>query len=155
MIRHILALVAVIALSLSTVACAAQNDDEAPAAEAAAHQEAEADLVAGSAKFDVFVGDDGDYYFRFVASNGETLLRSEGYTTRQGADNGIDAVVASAPDTRNVEILQAADGQWYFTVKAANAEIIAVSEMYPSKFNAERGARTVRSLARIIRNGDN
>jgi uncharacterized protein YegP (UPF0339 family) len=153
MIRHILALVAVIALSLSMVACAAQNDDEAPAAESAADQES--DLVAPSAKFDVFVGADGDYYFRFVASNGETLLRSEGYTTRQGADNGIDAVVASAPDTRNVEVLQAADGQWYFTVKAANAEIVAMSEMYPSKFNAERGARTVRSLARMIRNGDN
>jgi len=152
MIRHILALVAVIALSLSTVACAAQNDDEAPAAESA---DQDLEGVAESAKFDVFVGADGDYYFRFVASNGETLLRSEGYTTRQGADNGIDAVVASAPDTRNVEILESADGQWYFTVKAANAEIIAVSEMYPSKFNAERGARTVRSLARIIRNGDN
>jgi uncharacterized protein YegP (UPF0339 family) len=150
MIRHILALVAVIALSLSTVACAAQNDDEAPAAESA-----DQDLVASSAKFDVFVGTDGDYYFRFVASNGETLLRSEGYTTRQGADNGIDSVVANAPDTRNVEILQAKGGQWYFTVKAANAEIIAMSEMYPSKFNAERGARTVRSLARMIRNGDN
>ena len=53
-------------------------------------------------------------------------------------------------------MLQAADGQWYFTVKAANDEIIAVSEMYPSKDNAERGARTVRSLAREIRNnGDN
>src|ERR1044072_8551811 len=125
MIRNILALVAVIALSLSTVACAAQNDDEAPAAASA-----DQDWAAQSAKFDVFVGADGDYYFRFVASNGEELLRSEGYTTRQGADNGIDSVVANAPDTRNVEILQAADGQWYFTVKAANAEVIAVSEMY-------------------------
>lgn len=150
MIRHILALVAVIALSLSTVACAAQNDDGAPAAESA-----DQEMVAQSAKFDVFVGADGDYYFRFVASNGETLLRSEGYTTRQGADNGIDSVVANAPDTRNVEILQAVDGQWYFTVKAENAEIIAVSEMYASKYNAERGARTVRALAREIRNGGN
>lgn len=150
MIRHILALVAVIALSLSTVACAAQNDDEAPAAESAAN-----DLVAQSAKFDVFVGADGDYYFRFVAANGETLLRSEGYTTRQGADNGIDSVVANAPDTRNVEILESSDGQFYFTVKAANSEIIAVSEMYSTKSNAERGARTVRALAREIRNGDN
>lgn len=150
MIRHILALVAVIALSLSTVACAAQNDDEAPAAESA-----DQEMVAQSAKFDVFVGADGDYYFRFVAANGETLLRSEGYTTRQSADNGVASVIANAPDTRNVEILQATDGQWYFTVKAANAEIIAVSEMYVSKANAERGSRAVRALTRMIRNGDN
>lgn len=149
MIRHILALVAVIALSLSTVACAAQNDGAADATEAS-----DQDLVAQSAKFDVFVGADGDYYFRFVAANGEILLRSEGYTTRQGADNGIDSVVANAPDTRNVDVRQAVDGQWYFTVKAANEEIIATSEMYVSKFNAERGARTVRALARELRNAD-
>jgi uncharacterized protein YegP (UPF0339 family) len=150
MIRHILALVAVLALSLSTVACAAQNEEPADAAESS-----DQDLVAQSAKFDVFVGEDGDYYFRFVAANGESLLRSEGYTTRQAADAGIDAVVANAPDTRNVEILQASDGEWYFTVKAGNGEIVATSEMYASKFNAERGARTVRALTRIIRSGDN
>ena len=145
MIRHILALVACVALSLSTVACADQTEEAAAASDSS-------DLVAQSAKFEVFAGADGDYYFRFVAANGEILLQSEGYATRQGADSGIDAVVASAPDTRNVEVLQAVDGQWYFTVKSANAEVVAVSEMYTSKPNAERGARTVRLVVREIRN---
>jgi len=147
MIRYTLALVAVVALSLSTVACAATNENEADSAESS-------DLVAQSAKFDVFQGNDGDYYFHFTAANGEILLRSEGYTTRQGADNGIDSVVANAPDTRNVEILESSDSQFYFVVKAPNGEIIATSETYVSKTNAERGARAVRSLTRMIRSGE-
>lgn len=149
MTRHILALVAVIALSVSTVACAAQNEEAADAAEST-----DQDLVAPSAKFEVFVGEDGDYYFRFVAVNGEVLLRSEGYTTRQGADNGIDSVVKNAPDTHNVVVRQSENGEWFFVVVAPNDEVIAVSETYTSKWSAERGARTVRALARIIRNGN-
>lgn len=147
MIRQILALVACIALSLSTVACAAQNDDAADTSTQ--------DVVASSAKFSVFTGTDSLYYFHFVAANGEILLQSEGYTTRESADAGIDAVVQNAPDTRNVDILQSTDSQWYFVVKGNNGEIVATSEMYTTKASADRGARTVRSLARIIRSGDN
>ncbi|MDZ4813206.1 MAG: YegP family protein [Pseudomonadota bacterium] len=37
------------------------------------------------------------WYFRLVASNGETVSQSEGYTTKQGAQNGIAAVKRYAP----------------------------------------------------------
>jgi len=141
-----LALVAVVALSLSTVACAADAENEADAA-----QSADQDLVEQRAKFQVFQGEDADYYFRFVAANGEILLRSEGYITRQSADKGIEVVPESAPDARNIEQLEAVDGSFYYTVKSANGEIIAVSETYVSKSNALRGARAVSALTRILR----
>lgn len=146
MVRHILALVAVVALSLSTVACAADTENEADAAESA-----DQDMVAHSAKFQVFQGEDQDYYFRFVAANGEILLRSEGYATRQSADKGIESVLEHAPDARNIEHHDAVDGSSYFVVKSANGETIAVSETYASKSNALRGARAVSSLTRILR----
>lgn len=148
MVRHILALVAVVALSLSTVACAADTENEADAAESA-----DQDLVATgkSAKFQVFQGEDQDYYFRFVAANGEILLRSEGYATRQSADRGIESVLENAPDARNIEQLEAVDGSFYFLVKASNGATIAVSETYTTKSNALRGARAVSALTRILR----
>lgn len=146
MIRHILALVACVALSLSTVACAADTENEADAAETSDQA-----VVERSAKFDVFQGEDGDYYFRFVAANGEILLRSEGYITRQSADKGIESVLANAPDARNIEQREAVDGTFYFVVKAANGETIAVSETYATKSNALRGARAVSALTRILR----
>ncbi|MBX3231835.1 MAG: YegP family protein [Labilithrix sp.] len=113
---------------------------------------ADQELVGRSAKFEVFQGKDGDYYFRLIAGNGEIILRSEGYTTRQSAEKGIASVIENAPDARNIEQREAKDGSFYFVVKAGNGEVIGVSEMYVSRSNAVRGARAVSALTRIIRN---
>lgn len=48
-------------------------------------------------KFTIFQGVDRQWYFRLKAPNGETLCHSEGYTTRQSAQNGVKAVKAYAP----------------------------------------------------------
>lgn len=47
--------------------------------------------------FDLFKGEDGQYYFNLVAPNGETVASSEGYESRSGAENGIRAVKEYAP----------------------------------------------------------
>ena len=150
MIRYISALVAVVALSLSTVACSAQNENEADTTGAASQ---DVSAAAANAKFEIFTGADGDYYFRFVAANGEKLLQSESYTTKANAQKGVNAVIAEAPDTHNVDILESTSSEYYFVVKSTNGQVLATSEMYASKENAERGARAVRDLTRII--GDN
>jgi len=146
MIRQILALVAVVALSLSTVACAASNDEAADSAETGSQ-----DLAAKSAKFDVFQGSDGDYYFSFIAPNGEKMMQSEGYTSKAACETGVASTIQNAPDTHNVAILESTDSQWYFIVKGNNGEVVATSEMYTTKASAERGAKAVRDLTRIIR----
>ncbi|MEJ7745423.1 MAG: YegP family protein [Luteimonas sp.] len=43
-------------------------------------------------QFTVFQGTDSQWYFRLRAPNGETICHSEGYTSRQGVLNGINAV---------------------------------------------------------------
>ena len=45
------------------------------------------------------------------------------------------------------EIRQNSDGEWSFVLKAANGEIIGVSETYKSKQGAERGIASVRFCA--------
>lgn len=45
------------------------------------------------------------------------------------------------------EIRQNPAGEWSFILKAANGEIIGVSETYKSKQGAERGIASVRSCA--------
>ncbi|MDZ4836804.1 MAG: YegP family protein [Candidatus Melainabacteria bacterium] len=49
-------------------------------------------------KFEIFVGNDGQYYFHLKAENGLIIAASQGYTTKQSAQNGIEAIqrVASA-----------------------------------------------------------
>ncbi len=51
-------------------------------------------------KFELFKNVIGNYGFRLKAPDSEIILANEGYVTRQGAQNGIDAVkryAANAP----------------------------------------------------------
>lgn len=144
MIRHISALAALVALSLTSVACAGAAEDDTNQAE-----ETSQDLVSGSATFGTFQGADGQHYFHLVASNGEIVLASEAYTTRESAEKGMAAVMDNGHDKRNFDIRKARDGQWYFTLSATNDEVIGTSELYTTRANAERGAATVRAFVRI------
>jgi len=47
----------------------------------------------------------------------------------------------------NFEIKKSEDGQFYFTLKATNDEIIATSEMYTSKQNCQNGIDSVKTNA--------
>ena len=87
-----------LALAASTfaVGCSAQVGDEAQV------EDSDAEIVSRSAHFETFVGLDGQYYFDFVAGNGQNVLRSEGYQTAQGAAKGIasgsiSSRISSAP----------------------------------------------------------
>lgn len=43
-------------------------------------------------KFEIFVGSDDKFYFHLKADNGEIIAASQGYTTKQAAESGIDAI---------------------------------------------------------------
>jgi uncharacterized protein YegP (UPF0339 family) len=151
MFRHISALAAVVCLAFapSMIGCAAPTDES----DATQAEESSEDLVSSSAYFETFQGLDGHYYFSMTAGNGQNVLRSQGYTTLASAQNGIASVVANGNDKRQFDVAQATNGDWFFNLRAANNEIIGTSELYASKTNAERGARTVRALVRIVRSG--
>lgn len=55
-------------------------------------------------KFEIFKATNGQYYFRLKAENGEIIANSEGYTTKQGALNGIAAVKRCAPVAQVVDL---------------------------------------------------
>jgi uncharacterized protein YegP (UPF0339 family) len=49
------------------------------------------------AKFEVFKDASGQFRFRLVAPNGETIAASEAYTTKDACMNGIKSVKTNAP----------------------------------------------------------
>lgn len=103
--------------------------------------------LTGDARFFVFRGLDSKYYFHVRAVNGEIVLQSQSYTTRTSALNGAVSVNTNGGDATKYRVLPAADGQYYFTLKAANGAIIARSETYATKSNAQRAvAATVELL---------
>lgn len=51
------------------------------------------------AKFELFKSNkNGQFYFHLKASNGEIIASSEGYTTKQNAQKGIEAIKNVAAD---------------------------------------------------------
>ncbi len=55
-------------------------------------------------KFEIFKGKDGKYYFRLKAGNGEIIAQSEGYSSKQGAQDGIASVKMNAPIAPTVDL---------------------------------------------------
>ena len=49
-------------------------------------------------KFEIYTDNAGEYRFRLKADNGEIIAVSEGYASKQGCENGIDAVRRYAPN---------------------------------------------------------
>lgn len=47
-------------------------------------------------KFEVYTDKGGEYRFRLKAINGEIIIFSEGYVSKQGCLNGIDSVIRNA-----------------------------------------------------------
>ncbi|QKJ87203.1 hypothetical protein PMPD1_2258 [Paramixta manurensis] len=100
-----------------------------------------------SAKYEIFSGKNGQYYFRLKAGNGEVILSGEGYVSKSGCQNGIESVKKNAGDEKNYEHLTAKNGAPYFTLKAANHQVIGQSEMYSSVQARDKG------IASVVKNG--
>ncbi len=98
-------------------------------------------------KFVKKTGKDGKYYFSLKADNGEIILSSEAYSSSSGRDNGIASVKTNAPDDSKYKRLKASNGEDYFTLKAANGEVLGRSEMYRSGAGMENGIASVKKNA--------
>ncbi|MFO0664122.1 MAG: YegP family protein [Polyangiaceae bacterium] len=97
-----------------------------------------------SARYELFQSyQDGQYYFHLRAGNGAIVLQSEGYTTKQNAQNGIEAV-RTAP---LAQISESADGRFYFVVKSANGKVVGVSQTYATNDAAMNAAKKVVTVA--------
>lgn len=98
-------------------------------------------------QFQIKTGKDNQYYFNLTAKNGQIILSSEGYKSKQGCDNGIESVKTNSQNDDRFDRRTASNGQFYFVLKAANGEIIGKSEMYTTKAAMENGIVSVKENA--------
>lgn len=98
-------------------------------------------------KFTIKTGSDGQFYFNLHANNGEKILSSEAYTTRDNCLNGILSVKANAANSERYERKTANDGSYFFVLKAANNQVIGKSEMYTSGSSRDSGISAVKANA--------
>ncbi len=87
------------------------------------------------------------FMFNLRAGNNEVILTSQLYTSKEGAQKGIESVRANAPDDDQYERKVASDNSPYFVLKAKNGETIGKSEMYSSAQARDNGIASVKANA--------
>ena len=126
--------------------------------------------------FEILLDSSGRFRFHLKAKNGQIIAVSQSYGTKESAQKGIASIKKNAPvakiadlalekpmldSTHRAGIVQDpifeiqcnAPDKFRFHLKAANGEIIAVSQSYGTKESAENGIASVKKnapMAKIV-----
>ena len=86
------------------------------------------------AKFVITKRANGAFQFVLTASNGQTILTSEGYKKKPSCLNGIERKTAT-------------NGKAFFNLKAINGQIVGTSQLYASVASKDNGFASVKTNA--------
>lgn len=100
-----------------------------------------------SGKFEISLSKNDKYLFNLKAGNGQVILSSQMYESKAGALNGVESVKTNGANDDRFERATSSAGQPYFTLKAANGQVIGRSEMYSSAAAMENGIQSVKNNA--------
>lgn len=98
-------------------------------------------------KFVITKRKDGEFQFNLKAGNGEIILTSEGYKTKDGCKKGIESVRVNSQIDDRFERKVSTNDKYYFVLKAGNGEPIGKSQMYATKQGMESGITSVKNNA--------
>lgn len=98
-------------------------------------------------KFVVSVRKNGEFQFNLQASNGQTILTSEGYTSKAACQNGIESVKKNSGDDARYQRKTTANGKHHFNLTSTNGQVIGSSQTYDSQSGMENGIASVKSNA--------
>lgn len=87
--------------------------------------------------------DSGRFMFNLKAGNGETILTSGLFDSKEAASKGIAAVIANAHSEAQFERKVASNRQSYFVLNSAMGDFLGKSEMYSSNASLENGIKSV------------
>lgn len=96
-----------------------------------------------AAKFECYKDKAGELRFRLKAGNGETILSSEGYSSKASCDGGIESVRKNAAIPERFEKKQTEGGKFRFNLKASNGQVVGVSQNYDSESGCDNGIASV------------
>lgn len=98
-------------------------------------------------KFECYKDKAGELRFRLKAGNGETILSSEGYSSKSGCDNGIASVRKNSVNPDRYEKKETEGGKFRFNLKATNGQVIGTSQSYSSASGCDNGIKSVMKTA--------
>ena len=94
-------------------------------------------------KFEIYCDKAGEHRFRLKAGNGQVILASEGYSSKDGCENGIASVKENSENEERFEVKDTKNGGCMFNLKAGNGQVIGTSEVYNSEAACANGIESV------------
>lgn len=82
------------------------------------------------------------FHWDLKATNGLTILTSQLYAAKAGAQTGIESCRNNSGDAVRYTSLMSTDNQPYFVLKSGNGEVIGTSQMYSSDGARDDGIRS-------------
>lgn len=99
-------------------------------------------------KFIVSTRTNGEFQFNLQATNGQVILSSQGYAAKPTCLSGIESVKTNSQDDSKFEKLTAANGKFYFNLKATNGQVVGSSQMYEAEAGRDNGIESVKTNAK-------
>jgi len=78
------------------------------------------------------------FTFVFENADGKVIVRSQNYSQKANAKNGIESVKKNCKDDARYELKEASNGKPFFNVTATNGQIVGTSTLFENE--AERTA---------------
>lgn len=97
-------------------------------------------------KYQVKKTSNGQFRWTLKATNGEPLITSETYVSKQGCLDGVASSKACVAD-KNFDKKDSVSGQPYFNQRANNYQVLGTSEMYSSTSGRDNGIDSVKRNA--------
>jgi len=94
-------------------------------------------------KFEIYTDKAGESRFRLKAGNGENILASEWYSSKSACENGIESVRKNCSNEQRFEKTTTDSGKFRFNLKAANWQVIGVSQTYSNESWRDNGIASV------------
>ncbi len=98
-------------------------------------------------KFELKIARNGKFHWALKASNGQVILTSQMYASRETAMNGIKSVKTNAGLDARFDRKVSESGKPYFVLKAGNGQVIGNSQMYETEKSRENGVESVKNHA--------
>lgn len=97
--------------------------------------------------FEIYKDRASEFRFRLKASNGETVLASEGYKSKSSATKGARSVQNNCRDESCFEKKTTASGKFRFNLRARNHQVIGTSESYNTEAARNNGIKAIARAA--------
>ncbi|MBN2540890.1 MAG: DUF1508 domain-containing protein [Bacilli bacterium] len=98
-------------------------------------------------KFEIIKEGTKDFFVRLLASNGQVLLVSQRYSSKQTAVNGLETI-QNAIDQQSFTIYKDKQNRYQYNLYSANSQLIVSGETYSSKSNCLSAIQSVLRFAK-------